>query len=180
MIEWARQYFDVAQDGFKAEMIMLATIQGDELPGLVFETAEWQAFAHALQPDHYALPDTAPTQDTDYDRIQSLACYALAMDFALPSITIEPEDDINVIAHKVIWHSGFGRDHVSDDKAEAALVAGLDDADDDTHAKCAMALTIMGTPPDFSRCRAIIAQRLDASTYHPILCATLALIFNER
>lgn len=175
MIEWMKEQLPIAGDGFKAELLWLSWLQGAPATITTFETAEWQQFAHSLYPDDYMPAGNAPSQETDYCREQTLAVFGA--DY-LPDL--EMTDDLNVLAHRVIWRTDFGRRQFQSLPAKLKLTTGLLSQDTDTHARCALALTLMGEKPNLSRCRAIIAQQLDASTYHPILCATLALIFNER
>lgn len=174
MIDWMRQYFDVADDGFKAEALWLSWAIGAPLEQLSFDAPEWQHFAHRFMPEQYAPGTDTVTQAQQYEREQSLACFG-----GYPE-AVELTYDLNVLCHRVIWACDFGMRSFHDAQAEQIISGALGTPDDDHHARACVALALMGCSFDTSRCEAITTAELAVSNYHAQLCARMALIFSER
>lgn len=179
MIDWMKQYIDIAGDGFKAELLWLAYLSNEPPPLVYFSEIEWQAFAHSLFPEKYTMPLEQSQKSNWYCIYQSRACFSTANGIQPDIINIHPEDNYSQLAHKVIWMTGFGKFSYYSSEYKESLIAGLVE-DNDTHALCCIALILMGCAVDLTRCNQIKQQDLNPANYHEIYCATVATILSTR
>jgi len=174
MLDWSISWMPVAEDGFKAEMIWLADYYRlsthPAVNGLTFAAPEWEYFAFRIMPSEYKNPNRRNQYSRQYEILQEQAIYNMGTNN--PDAAITPGDDNNLIVHKVIWASHFGKKLNHMESAEPFLNAALNDPSDDVHAKNTLALRIMGENVNVTRIDAILAATvITPQTYHQQLCS---------
>lgn len=178
ILAWAEDWYAIAGDGFKAEMLFLAYLSGAPPPDVAFAAGECQAFARWLYPHLFPEPTAEADTRTEYDRAQAWACYALLTGAGLapPEIHTDPR----VTVHSVLWASRFGADLIDAPDVIAHLTPYLSDPDDDLHAMAVLGLVICGQNPDISRCMDIADLSPTPETYHAIAVAQMAQLIDPE
>lgn len=176
MLDWSQQWMPVAEDGFKAEMIWLAVIYNQTahpaVNGLTFTTPEWEFFAFRQMPNVYKNPNRRNNYNRAYDQMQSDAVFNMSAVIDILNFPVAPGDDLNLVMHKVIWASQFGKRQPTMPDAQAILQASLTTPDDDIYAKSVVALSILdiAVPPERTD-RILAATETLPQTYHAQLCS---------
>lgn len=180
LLDWAQDYCTYADDGFKAEMVWLACLSGNENHPCTrqnFMSPEWKAFAHAWLPELYDLPEFAPKGDTPYETEQRQAIKAL---LGLGEFSRVGDGALNEVTHQVIWASQFGKRKVVSVEALAKLKAWLKgDLTNDEYAKIILSLRLLGDNAKYERIDAILKLALTPETYHEQLCALVSNILRK-
>lgn len=176
MLDWSQQWMPVAEDGFKAEMIWLAGYYNltthPAVNGLAFATPEWEYFAFREMPNVYKNPNRRNTYNRAYEQMQSDAAFNMGEVNNILDFPVAPGDDLNLVMHKVVWASQFGKRKPVMPDAQTILQNSLGTTDDDVYAKGVLALKIMGTVVDDERTERILsAATTTPQTYHAQLCS---------
>ncbi len=178
MLDWSQSWMNVAEDGFKAEMIWLAAINKltnhPAVNGLIFTTPEWQYFAFQEMPQVYKNPNRKNAYNRAYDQMQSDAVFNMSAVNDILNFPLQTGDNLNLVVHKVIWSSQFGKRRPVMVDAQQILLDSLNTADDDVYAKSVVALQILGTTVNATRTDQILSATTTVpQTYHAQLCSLI-------
>lgn len=177
LLDWAQDYCEYAEDGFKAEMLWLACLSGNETHSCTrqnFMSPEWKAFAHAWLPNLYELPEFSDQGHNEYDTDQKKAIKAL---LGKVEFTRIGDGNLNEVTHQVIWASKFGKRKVVSVEAGLKLKNWLKtDLTNDEYAKIILALRLLGDNAKYERIDNILNTELTPETYHEQLCALVSNI----
>lgn len=180
ILDWAVQYKDIAQDGFKAEMLLLAKLSQSDTHPLVsdftFNEPEWLAFASVLYPQHYQSDWICTEEGNDYATLQKKAVCAFVRNVPFEC---EFTGDLNEVSHKVIWASGFGVRKVESPEAVETLQSfSMDTLSNDDKAKIYLSMVLL--KQDVAEPQEILTQQLEAYNYHEILIMRAANHLKEK
>lgn len=174
LIEWAAQYLDIANDGFKAELLWWKWATGAQvaIPTMLLETCEARYVASFLAPNDYTKPDCLDHSDQrfPYTRYHLWACAALHTGERIPLI-LDGNEDNNEAVHKILWASGFGQWTV-DAQPPQVVLDGLESDNDNTHAMSVMAMRLLGR--NMTVRAGITDVPLEPLTYHAALVADVS------
>lgn len=170
LIAWATQYLDVANDGFKAELLWWKWATGAEveIPLMTFNTPEGMLYASRFDA-RYAVPVDLSSADVQsaYTRQHLAACVALHTG-EYPPPNLDGSEDHNAAVHKILWASGLGQRTVNHSPPQV-IISGILSEDDNTHAMSVMAMRLLGH--DLSVRPGITDVELSPSTYHAAMVA---------
>lgn len=180
ILDWAIQYKDIGQDGFKAEMLLLAQLsQSDEHPlvsDFTFTEDEWLAFASVLYPQHYQSDWVCTEEGDDYATLQKKAVCAFKRNVPFEC---DFTGDLNELSHKIIWASGFGVRKIDSAEAVQALqTLSNDNLSNDDKAKVYLSMVLL--KQDAVEPQGILTQQLEAYNYHEILIMRAANHLKEK
>lgn len=180
ILDWAQDYCQYAQDGFKAEMLWLACLSGNKdhfCAKQNFSTPEWQSFAHAWIPELYEKVDFSEESDNPYDEQQKSAIKAL---LGYGKFDRVGDGGLNEVCHQVVWASQFGKKKIVSLEAGLKLKAWLKtELSNDEYAKVVLALRLLGDDKNYERIDRILSADLTPETYHEQLCALVSNLLRK-